>query len=92
MWRSSLLRSFSTGPRKVHVHGASGRLGSKICQLPLTEALQHRSTAPIPVDSVEVVVDTSLPEGLESLLARLRAGAEEGKLVVRQIKTKTKQW
>ena len=69
----------SSGPqRTVHVHGATGRLGSMICALPNAEPLLHRSTAPLPSDDIEIVVDTSLPAGLKSLLSRLQDGAEAG--------------
>lgn len=61
----------------VHVHGATGRLGTEICNIPDTEALAHRSPDPIAPHNIDVVVDTSLPAGLSSLIGRLIAGGEK---------------
>ena len=74
-------------PHKVHVHGATGRLGSLICEFPNAEALLHRSTAPLPVDEIQTVIDTSLPEGLESLVSRLQDGAEGGRCLTQLLVT-----
>jgi dihydrodipicolinate reductase len=79
--RHALRRAMSkktAGDVTVHVHGATGRLGSLICKLPGTQALEHRATGPLPVSDIQVVVDTSLPAGLESLLSRLQDGAQAG--------------
>jgi len=59
------------------VHGATGRLGSLISALPDTEKMVHRSTDPISSSSIDVVVDTSLPAGLSSLITRLIAGKDK---------------
>jgi len=67
-------RAFST---RVHVHGATGRLGRAISELPDTEALVHRSSDPIVPHNIDVVVDTSLPVGLVSLIKRLLAGRDQ---------------
>lgn len=67
-------RSFSS---RVHVHGASGRLGTAICQFPGTTPLAHRAVDPIKAKAGDVVVDTSLPAGLTALVRRLQAGADD---------------
>ena len=67
---TSQQRSFST----VHVHGATGRLGSEIAREAETEVLAHRSTEPVPSQDIDVIVDVSLPEPLANLIDRLLAG------------------
>jgi len=66
-------RGFAT---RVHVHGSTGRLGSAICDLPDAEPLEHRSTDPIVPHNIDVVIDTSLPVGVSSLIKRLTTGKD----------------
>ena len=68
---ASVSRNFAT-----LVHG-SGKLGSAIGKLPNTISLDHRSTAPLHLNSSDVIVDVSLPAGLKSLISRLIAGKEQ---------------
>ena len=59
---------------EVHVHGASGRLGTAISSLPSTKTLAHRSREPIDASEIDIIVDVSLPAGLDSLTQRLLDG------------------
>ena len=52
----------------IGVHGATGRLGSMICEMDANTTAIHRDTSP---PDIPVIIDVTSADGVKSLIPRL---------------------